>query len=97
MSAEATDERVKCRCGLTMLVSTRGARYCENCDTVQPHEPYGYERRKTREDIRFDMSWLQTINREYTDNTHKEVGTANTEGGEESSSTENEGETNGTD
>ena len=66
-----------------------GGWFCENCDVVQPQEPFRLARRKTAQDIRFEMSWLRTINKEYKDNTKKkknpDVGTPNIEG---------EGETN---
>lgn len=46
-----------------------GAFLCENCDSPQPQEAAGMERRKTPQDIRFDMYWLRVIKNEYTDNT----------------------------
>lgn len=77
----ATDEQVKCRCGLGMTVLSGGARFCQNCDTVQPQEAFGYSRRKTTQDVRFEMSWLRTISEEYVDNTQPEVGTTNPDDG----------------
>lgn len=84
MTEENVAERVKCRCGLPMLVNAGGARYCENCDGVQNRESLGFERHKTKEDIRFEMSWLRTESEEYVDNTKKpEVGNPNPEEQEE--------------
>ena len=85
-------EKQKCRCGMSMFTTDGGARLCENCDVVQSQEPFGIARRKTPQDIRFEMSWLRTINKEYKDNTKKkgpEVGSPN--------SADNEGETDGND
>jgi len=77
-----------------MMMTERGAWYCENCDFLQAHEPFGMARRKTQYDIRFDMSWLRTINQEYKDNTTPPaVGTTNP-ADEEDTSPEDEGETN---
>lgn len=76
-----TEERVTCRCGLTMRTTPGGAKYCANCDTTQPQEAMGLTRRKTDRDIRFEMSWLSTMNAEYTDNTKPEVGNPNSEEG----------------
>jgi hypothetical protein len=90
------ETRTKCRCGLPMQPTQGGGRRCENCDTVQSQEPFGIARRKTAQDIRFEMSWLRTINKEYKDNTKKkkpEVGTTNSPTGEVESPPENEGET----
>ena len=93
-----TEERTKCRCGLPRSTTTGGARFCPNCDTVQSQEPFGIARRKTPQDIRFEMSWLRTINKEYKDNTKKtDVGNPNNHEGEEGDPPENEGETNGQD
>lgn len=64
-------ERVMCRCGLGMSSTRNGTRYCENCDTVQPQEPHGLPRTITRNDVRFDASWLIVMNTEYVDNTNK--------------------------
>ncbi len=61
----ALEERTKCRCGLPMLTTEGGAKFCENCDWVQPKQFFGLERDKTVQDVRFDMSWLRTINQEY--------------------------------
>jgi len=67
MTEENVAERMKCRCGLPMLVNAGGARYCENCDGVQDQEGV-FARRKTKEDIRFDMYWLRVMKTEYKDN-----------------------------
>lgn len=45
---------------------------CENCDSVQPQEPFSLARAKTRYDIRYDMYWLQVMNTEYQDNTRNQ-------------------------
>lgn len=74
-----TQERTTCRRGLTMRVTEGGARYCINCDSTQPQESLGMSRRKTDRDVRFDMSWLSTMNAEYKDNTNPEVGNPNPE------------------
>lgn len=96
-----TEERTRCRCGLPMTLTQGGAKVCENCDTVQSQEPFGIARRKTPQDIRFEMSWLRTINKEYKDNTKKkkpEVGSPNNNTGDGADAPpENEGETNGQD
>lgn len=73
-----TEERVMCRCGLPMLSTTGGARYCENCDGIQAQERLGMSRRVTREDIRFNMHWLREMDN-MKDNTKPEVGNPNTE------------------
>jgi len=62
---EATDERIKCRCGLLMLVMDDGALFCENCDWTQPQEAFGLVRNKTIYDIRFNMAWLRTMTEDY--------------------------------
>lgn len=64
-----TAEAVKCACGLQMEDNGLGAFLCENCDTTQPQETLSLSRRKTKQDIRFDMYWLRVINTEYEDNT----------------------------
>lgn len=93
------EERVKCRCGLPMTATQGGGRLCENCDTVQSQEPFRIARRKTPQDIRFEMSWLRTITKEYKDNTKKkkkpDVGSTNSPTGEAEAPPENEGETHG--
>lgn len=65
---------MKCACGLNMQDNGRGAMYCDNCDSVQPQEAVGMARRKTQQDIRFDMYWLREEEK-YENN----VGTPNTE------------------
>lgn len=75
-----TAELVKCHCGMRMLPTPRGAMVCENCDQLQPQETMGMRRNKTREDVRFDMYWLQVFNNEYRDNTLKPPATGTTEG-----------------
>jgi hypothetical protein len=62
-----------------MRESDRGAYYCPNCDQVQPQEAMLMERRKTKEDIRFQMYWLREFSL-YEDNTKKDVGNPNSEG-----------------
>lgn len=61
----ATEERVKCRCGLLLMTTEGGAKFCENCDWTQPQQAVGLSRNKTIYDIRFDMSWLRAMNEEY--------------------------------
>ena len=60
-------ERVKCRCGMAMMPTTGdGEGYvCPNCDHVQPQEAIGFERRKTAQDIRYEMFWLRVMTNEY--------------------------------
>jgi len=67
----ATGELIKCRCGTRMIPNAFGAMICENCDQCQPQESFGIERRKTKQDIRYDMHWLRVMNTEYKDNTDK--------------------------
>lgn len=80
-----TAERTKCRCGLSMMTTAGGGKYCTNCDETQPQEAWGMERRKTQQDVRFEMYWLRTEEREYTDNRKNkpEVGTPNPDEPEE--------------
>lgn len=70
------DELVMCRCNSPMQTTVGGAKYCENCDSSQPQEYMGFARRKTREDIRFDMYWLKQIE-QYEDNTKPKAGPDN--------------------
>lgn len=60
-----------------------GAFMCDNCDTPQPQERLGMERRKTKEDIAFDMHWLRVINSEYSDNRESKDDSDETDGGTE--------------
>lgn len=87
-----TAESPRCKCGMNMMRSVGGALFCANCDQVQPQEPHRIKRRKTPNDIRFDMAWLMIIKEEYKDNTTTEVGSANSATEEESSDVP-EGET----
>lgn len=69
MTDSSTKEKPKCRCGLRMTeLRMSGIYACGNCDQLQPQEmsPFNMKRRKTVQDVRFDMSWLQEINRTYT-------------------------------
>lgn len=58
-------ERIKCHCGLTMLTAPGGARFCENCDRVQIKESIGLQRARTPEDVRFDLYWMNQMNKDY--------------------------------
>jgi hypothetical protein len=71
---ETVQEALKCQCGLRFETTPGGARVCPNCDGVQPQEYVGFERRKTKYDIRFEMYWLRVFDSEYTDNTKKPKG-----------------------
>lgn len=74
-----TAERVRCRCGLPMQVTARGAEYCENCDSIQPQQAMGLPRKPTREDIRFKSYWL-IEEAKYEDNTVQEDEGGTTDG-----------------
>lgn len=61
-------EASRCRCGTRMrlLLSPRGDYHaCGNCDTLQVREVVGLQRIKTKEDVRFDLYWWSTMDREY--------------------------------
>jgi len=47
------------------MTTPGGAKYCENCDVVQPQQMFAMTRQKTVQDVRFDMYWLRVINQEY--------------------------------
>ena len=64
----ATSEQVKCRCGTRMIPTSSGILICENCDQVQPQQPYGIAREKTKQDVRYAMYWLAVEDAEYKDN-----------------------------
>ena len=74
----ATDA-VTCACGSNMNDNGWGVFYCENCDYPQPQQYMAMERRKTKEDIRFEMFWVRQ-EEEYKDNTVEDVGNPNKEG-----------------
>lgn len=66
----------KCTCGLRKINGL-----CVNCDAVQPQENFKFARKKTVQDIRYEMYWLRTIADEYEDNTTPpDVGSTNSEG-----------------
>lgn len=55
----------RCRCGKPMLSTRGGGRYCENCDDLQLRQVLGYVRARTKEDVRYDMYWLNRMNKEF--------------------------------
>jgi hypothetical protein len=59
-----TAEAMKCACGTQMDETENGLFVCDNCDFPQRQEYRSMERRKTPEDIRFDMYWLRKIKKE---------------------------------
>jgi len=59
-----TRDRPKCRCG-QRLVDLNGVALCANCDQLQQVEVFGRLRRRTAEDIRFELSWAAQIEKEY--------------------------------
>lgn len=60
-----------CKCGLPMKQALGPGWVCENCDNVQPQEPYVPDsRNRTVNDIRFDAYWEQQM-AEYEDKTEK--------------------------
>ena len=60
-----TAEQVKCQCGLAMKLTRGGGLICPNCDTVSVLENMGIPRRRTVQDVRFDLYWLAQMNKEY--------------------------------
>jgi hypothetical protein len=80
-----THQAMMCPCGTQMEDNGLGAFLCSNCDTVQPMQYLGYTRRKTTQDIRYEMHWVQVIDSEYKDNTKPESNedSAPTDGGTE--------------
>lgn len=62
----AAGERTKCHCGTGMLLTASGkGQVCPNCDVLQMQESFSLARRKTAEDIRFNMYWLRVFDEEY--------------------------------
>lgn len=57
--------REKCRCGKPYVTAVGGGKVCMNCDTIQIKESMGFERERTVEDIRYNMYWLSTMDKEY--------------------------------
>lgn len=91
----ATNELLRCRCGMGMM-PTQGVSegyYCPNCDQCQAQETK-FERRLTPQDIKYNNYWDNVIRDEYVDHTEPEpeVGTPNSEDGGDTPS-EPEGET----
>lgn len=79
MTEDSTEVRNRCHCGTTMRTTAGGAKYCENCDQVQPQQQYGMARRKTTKDIRYEMYWVRQ-EALYKDNTKQdEVGSTDPE------------------